>query len=221
MKIKKIKNNLIFYSEKYMSRNLFPIIVVIFLFNYQACQDFDEDTMKALGCLSLIRKLDNDKQQDQRMVSAYLLSCFVNIEESQVQKLLASQYSNKMELSKSEVDKLVDMQSLQSKYSQSELIDYSKKLNSALGNLKNMEQGGPQAGRGSKKGSSKSSSNSNGGLIGFLISNIISLFNPNDSFLFLIGIFIMIYFGLKGLRKLLDKSNKSNKNNKKKGKKIE
>ena len=218
MKIKKIKNNLIFYSEKYMSRNLFPIIVVIFLFNYQACQDFDEDTMKALGCLSLIRKLDNDKQQDQRMVSTYLLSCFVNIEESQVQKLLASQYSNKMELSKSEVDKLVDMQSLQSKYSQSELIDYSKKLNSALGNLKNMEQGGPQAGRGSKKGSSKSSSNSNGGLIGFLISNIISLFNPNDSFLFLIGLFVMIYFGLKGLRKLLDKKNK---NNKKKEKKIE
>ena len=218
MKIKKIKNNLIFYSEKYMSRNLFPIIVVIFLFNYQACQNFDEDTMKALGCLSLIRKLDNDKQQDQRMVSAYLLSCFVNIEESQVQKLLASQYSNKMELSKSEVDKLVDMQSLQSKYSQSELIDYSKKLNSALGNLKNMEQGGPQAGRGSKKGSSKSSSNSNGGLIGFLISNIISLFNPNDSFLFLIGLFVMIYFGLKGLRKLLDKKNK---NNKKKEKKIE
>ena len=218
MKIKKIKNNLIFYSEKYMSRNLFPIIVVIFLFNYQACQDFDEDTMKALGCLSLIRKLDNDKQQDQRMVSAYLLSCFVNIEESQVQKLLASQYSNKMELTKSEVDKLVDMQSLQSKYSQSELIDYSKKLNSALGNLKNMEQGGPQAGRGSKKGSSKSSSNSNGGLIGFLISNIISLFNPNDSFLFLIGLFVMIYFGLKGLRKLLDKKNK---NNKKKEKKIE
>ena len=218
MKIKKIKNNLIFYSEKYMSRNLFPIIVVIFLFNYQACQDFDEDTMKALGCLSLIRKLDNDKQQDQRMVSAFLLSCFVNIEESQVQKLLASQYSNKMELSKSEVDKLVDMQSLQSKYSQSELIDYSKKLNSALGNLKNMEQGGPQAGRGSKKGSSKSSSNSNGGLIGFLISNIISLFNPNDSFLFLIGLFVMIYFGLKGLRKLLDKKNK---NNKKKEKKIE
>ena len=218
MKIKKIKNNLIFYSEKYMSRNLFPIIVVIFLFNYQACQDFDEDTMKALGCLSLIRKLDNDKQQDQRMVSAYLLSCFVNIEESQVQKLLASQYSNKMELSKSEVDKLVDMQSLQSKYSQSELIDYSKKLNSALGNLKNMEQGGPQAGRGSKKGSSKSSSNSNGGLIGFLISNIISLFNPNDSFLFLIGLFVMIYFCFKGLRKLLDKKNK---NNKKKEKKIE
>ena len=218
MKIKKIKNNLIFYSEKYMSRNLFPIIVVIFLFNYQACQDFDEDTMKALGCLSLIRKLDNDKQQDQRMVSAYLLSCFVNIEESQVQKLLASQYSNKMELSKSEVDKLVDMQSLQSKYSQSQLIDYSKKLNSALGNLKNMEQGGPQAGKGSKKGSSKNTRDSSGGLLGFLISNIISLFNPNDSFLFLIGLFVMIYFGLKGLRKLLDKKNK---NNKKKGKKIE
>ena len=221
MKIKKIKNNLIFYSEKYMSRNLFQIVLVIFLFNYQACQDLDEDTMKALGCLSLIRKLDNDKQQDQRMVSAILLSCFVNVEESQVKKLISSQYSNKMELSKSEIDKLVDMQSLQTKYSQSELIDYSKKLNTALGNLKNMEQGVPQTGKGSKKGSNKSTNNSGGGLIGFLINNIISLFNPNDSFLFLIGLFLMIYFGLKGLRKLLDKSNKSNKNNKKKGKKIE
>jgi hypothetical protein len=215
MKIKKIKNNLIFYSEIYMSRNLFPIILVIFLFNYQACQDFDEDTMKALGCLTLIRKLDNDKQQDQRMVSALLLSCFINIKDPQVKQLLSSQYSNKMELSKSEVDQLVDMQSLQSKYSQSELIDYSKKLNSALGNLKNMEQGGPKAGRGSKKGSSQSENNSSGGLIGFLINNLISLFNPNDSFLFLIGLFLMIYFGLKGLRKLLDKKNK------KKGKKIE
>ena len=204
-----------------MSRNLFPIVLVIFLFNYQACQDLDEDTMKALGCLSLIRKLDNDKQQDQRMVSAILLSCFVNVEESQVKKLISSQYSNKMELSKSEIDKLVDMQSLQTKYSQSELIDYSKKLNTALGNLKNMEQGVPQTGKGSKKGSNKSTNNGGGGLIGFLISNIISLFNPNDSFLFLIGLFLMIYFGLKGLRKLLDKSNKSNKNNKKKGKKIE
>ena len=218
MKIKKIKNNLIFYSEKYMWRNLFPIVLVIFLFNYQACQDFDEDTMKALGCLSLIRKLDNDKQQDQRMVSAILLSCFVNVEESQVKKLISSQYSNKMELSKSEVEKLVDMQSLQSKYSQSELIDYSKKLNTALGNLKNMEQGGPYTSKGSKKGSNKSTNNGGGGLIGFLISNIISLFNPNDSFLFLIGLFVMIYFGLKGLRKLLDKKNK---NNKKKEKKIE
>ena len=221
MKIKKIKNNLIFYSEKYMWRNLFPIVLVIFLFNYQACQDFDEDTMKALGCLSLIRKLDNDKQQDQRMASALLLSCFVNIEDSQVKKLMSSQFSNKMELSKSEVEKLVDMQSLQSKYSQSELIDYSKKLNTALGNLKNMEQGGPYTSKGSKKGSNKSTNNSGGGLIGFLINNIISLFNPNDSFLFLIGLFLMIYFCLKGLRKLLDKSNKSNKNNKKKGKKIE
>ena len=204
-----------------MWRNLFPIVLVIFLFNYQACQDLDEDTMKALGCLSLIRKLDNDKQQDQRMASALLLSCFVNIEDSQVKKLMSSQFSNKMELSKSEVEKLVDMQSLQSKYSQSELIDYSKKLNTALGNLKNMEQGAPYTGKGSKKGSNKSTNNSGGGLIGFLINNIISLFNPNDSFLFLIGLFLMIYFGLKGLRKLLDKSNKSNKNNKKKGKKIE
>ena len=201
-----------------MSRILFPIIVVIFLFNYQACQDLDEDTMKALGCLTLIRKLDNDKQQDQRMVSALLLACFVNIEEPQVKKLLSSQYSNKMELSQSEVDKLVDMQSLQSKYSQSELIDYSKKLNSALGNLKNMEAGGPQPSRGSKKGANKNSNNNSGGLIGFLISNIFALFNLNDSFLFLIGLFLMVYFGLKGLRKLLDKKNK---NNNKKGKKNE
>ena len=173
--------------------------------------------MRALGCLTLIRKLDNDKQQDQRMVSALLLSCFVNIKEPQVKKLLASQYSNKMELEKDEIEKLVDMQSLQSKYSQSELIEYSKKLNTALGNLRNMESGGPQAGKGSKKGDNKDI-NTGGGLIGFLISNILALFNPNDSFLFLIGLFLMIYFGLKGVRKFFDKKDK---NIKKKGKKNE
>ena len=200
-----------------MSEILFPIILIILLFNYQTCQDFDEETMRALGCLTLIRKLDNDKQQDQRMVSALLLSCFVNIKEPQVKKLLASQYSNKMELEKDEIEKLVDMQSLQSKYSQSELIEYSKKLNTALGNLRNMESGGPQAGKGSKKGDNKDI-NTGGGLIGFLISNILALFNPNDSFLFLIGLFLMIYFGLKGVRKFFDKKDK---NIKKKGKKNE
>ena len=41
-----------------------------------------------------------------------------------------------------------------------------------------------------------------------MINGLMGIFNPNDSFLFLIGFFVLVYFGLKGLKKLCVKKKK-------------
>jgi len=197
----------------------FPLLIFISFFsNYVLSQELDEDVMKAVSCISLIKKMGN-KNQDQRYISSIMLTCFINIDEKTTQKLMASQYSNNLDIDQSEIDRLTDMSLLQSKYSQNEILDYSKQLNSALEKLKTINEGGriPTSQEGKSKSSKSKNSGSGAGLIGFLISNILGLLNPNDSFLFLVGIFVMAYFGLKGLRKLLGGNNK--KTNKKKGKK--
>ena len=191
------------------------LIISLFLFNYEICQDYDQDTMKAIACISLIKKMGN-KITDKNLISGYMLSCFINIDDSAIQNLIANQLSNDINMEQKEMDKLVDFATIQSKYSQNEIIDYSKKLNSALEKLKNVnEMHMPSGQRRREKGSNKNTENE-GSLLSFIISNIFKLFNPNDSFLVLIGFFVVSYFCLKGLRKLCDEQKHNN--NKKKGK---
>ena len=192
------------------------LIISLFLFNYEICQDIDQDAMKAVACISLIKKMDN-KNLDQRLISGYMLSCFINIDDAKVQKLLSNQFSNDINLEKDEIEKLTDFSSFQSKYSQSEIMEFSKRLNSALEKLKNQQNIGMPPNQGGKDKSSKKSSENGGGLLEFMIKGLIGLFNPNDSFLFLIGFFVLVYFGLKGLRKLF--VGKKNINDKKERKK--
>jgi hypothetical protein len=179
------------------------LIFLLILVKYEICQEIDEDMMKAVACISLIKKIDS-KIQDQRLISSYMLTCFMNIDESSIQNLLSSQMSNKLELDKTEVEKLTDISTLQTKYSQSEIKDYSVKLNSALEKLKNselnMKDGQSQKGRKSSSKSDKSTPNA--GLIEFIIDGFMAFFNPGDSFLVLIGFFVMAYFCLKALRKI-------------------
>ena len=192
------------------------LIYFLFLFNYEICQDIDQDTMKAVACISLIKKMDN-KKLDQQLISGYMISCFINIDDAKVKKILSNQFSNDIGLEKDEIKKLTDFSSFQSKYSQSEIMDFSKRLNSALEKLKNQQNIGMPPNQGGKDKSSKKSSENGGGLLEFMIKGLIGLFNPNDSFLFLIGFFVLVYFGLKGLRKLF--VGKKNINDKKERKK--
>ena len=195
------------------------LISLLLLFKYEICQDIDQDMMKTIACISLIKKMGT-KIEDQRLISSYLLTCFINVDESSIQKLLSNQMSNKLDLDKNEVEKLTDMSKLQTKYSQSEIKDYSLKLNSALEKLKNselnMNDGQSQRGR---KQSSKSNK-SNAGLIEFIINGFMSFLNPKDSFLVLIGFFVLAYFGLKALRKIFSGKKKvdTQKKKEKKGK---
>ena len=191
------------------------LISLIFSFNYAMCQNLDQDMMKAIACISVLKKM-GDKVQDQRLVSSYLITCFITIDDQTTQKLISNQFSNNLNLEKKEIDKLTDITQLQTKYSQSDIEEYSKRLNNALEKLKNSNIGqNMQPGNGENTGSSKNSENT--GLIGFMIKGLMGLFNPGDSFLFLIGLFVLSYFCLKSLRKLLNAGKKNT--NKKKGKK--
>ena len=196
------------------------IIISLFLFKSELCQDFtDQDMMKAVACISIIKHIDNNNL-DQHKVSIYMISCFINIDESTVSKAIENQLSNDLKIDKSVIDKLIDFSELQNKYSQNDILEYSKKLNSAIENLKSQQReagpyGMPSGKRGNRNKGSKDNSESEAGLIPFMIKGIIGLFNPNDSFLVLVGLFVMTYFGLKGLRKLFG-NNKINISNKKK-----
>ena len=47
--------------------------------------------MKAAACISLIKSLGNDKL-DSKELSAFMITCFINIEQSTVNKMFQIQY---------------------------------------------------------------------------------------------------------------------------------
>ena len=91
--------------------------------------------------LSLIRKMEN-KPSDQRVLSSYILTCFISIDEPTTQKLLLSQTSNKLDLTKDEISKLTDMYQIEKKYTEDQIMDFSKALNTAFEKIKNAQSGG-------------------------------------------------------------------------------
>ena len=195
------------------------LICLLLLFKYEICQTADMDMMKAVACISLIKKMP-DKIQDQRLISSYLLKCFISIEESSIQKLLSNQMSNSIDLDKSEVDKLTDISKLQTEYSQSDISDYSRKLNSALEKLKKADPNMPENEKSRNRDSNSNKNSESNTLLDFIIYGFMSFLNPNDSFLVLIVFFVLAYFGLKGLKKLFAGNKKEKVNIKpKKGKK--
>ena len=203
-----------------MTKNIsFPIaFLALFLLNLFVCQSVDQDILKAIGCISLIRKMDN-KITDQNLLSGYMVTCFSRIDDSVLNNLVSNQMSNELHISEDQVKKLTDFESFSREHTSNEMVELSKRLNSALEKLKNsnLSPDSIKSGQSGKKKGSNQQSDGEGGFIPFLFSGLKGLFNPNDSFLVLIGLFVLAYFCLKGLRKIL--SNKKTNNNKKKGKK--
>ena len=210
-----------------MSKNLIFLFILISLIELSKLQEVDKDMMRAVACLSLIRKLDN-KPNDQRVLSTYILTCFITIDDSTAQKLIMSQSSNKLDLSQEQIEKLTNIYNVENKFTEDQIMDYSKALNDALERLKNA---GPDGLRNPPKGSSSSKSNkkreSGSSLFGNMISVLLGLFSTNDSLLLLIGFFIGFYLFLRQMRKCCEKKkkNKTGNNNKtkikKRGKKVE
>ena len=211
-----------------MSKNIIFLFFLLSIIEISKLQDIDKDMMRAVACLSLIRKLDN-KPSDQRVLSTYLLTCFVTIDDSTTQKLIMSQTSNKLDLSKDQIEKLTNMYEIEKKFTEDQIMDYSNALNKALEKLKNS---GPEGMKSPPKGS-RGNSNSNknrenvNSLLGNMISVLLGLFSTNDSLLLLIGLFVGLYLILKQIRKCCvnNEKNKTGNNNKskvkKKGKKTE
>ena len=199
-----------------MSKNLIFLLLLISIIDLAELQEFDKDMMRAVACITLIKKLEN-KPQDQRELSTYILTCFISIDDATTQKLIQEQASNKLDLTADQISKLTDMYQLQQKYTEDQIMDFSKALNDALEKLQK------NAGGGMRNQQSSGFNNNNkapqgSGLFEKIIGGIIGLFNPNDSLLLLVGFFVVFYLFLRQIRKWFDNSekikNKVNKSNK-------
>ena len=199
-----------------MSKNLIFLFLLISIIDLVELQEFDKDMMRAVACITLIKKLEN-KPQDQRELSTYILTCFISIDDKTTQKLIQEQASNKLDLTADQISKLTDMYQLQQKYTEDQIMDFSKALNNALEKLQK------NAGGGMRNQQSSGFNNNNktpqgSGLLEKIIGGIIGLFNPNDSLLLLVGFFVVFYLFLRQIRKWFDNSekikNKVNKSNK-------
>ena len=199
-----------------MSKNLIFLFLLISIIDLVELQEFDKDMMRAVACITLIKKLEN-KPQDQRELSTYILTCFISIDDATTQKLIQEQASNKLDLTSDQISKLTDMYQLQQKYTEDQIMDFSKALNNALEKLQK------NAGGGMRNQQSSGFNNNNktpqgSGLFEKIIGGIIGLFNPNDSLLLLVGFFVVFYLFLRQIRKWFDNSekikNKVNKSNK-------
>ncbi len=203
-------------------KSSFFIILIFILLALSSSQLFDNNVLKAAGCLSLVKKLKN-QPTDQRISTAYLLSCFINIDEDTAQTLLKNQYyDNKMGIEESEIIKLIDFNSVQKRLTEDQLAEYSKSLNKALEPLRD---------NGSKSGENHNNDENNPfysenqnneeekDFLESFIKSILKLFTSSDSLLLLFIIFIAFYYCLKKLRKLCSKDNKDNNNNIKKSSK--
>ena len=205
-----------------MSKNIIFLFFLLSIIEISKLQEVDKDMMRAVACLSLIRRLD-DKSVDQRVLSTYMLSCFVQIDDSTAQKLIMSQTSNRLDLSEEQIKKLTNMHEIEKKYTEDQIMDYSNALNKALEKLKNAGPGSmrsPQKGSRGNSNSNKNRENANS-LLGNMISVLLGLFSTNDSLLLLIGLFVGLYLILKQVRKCCtnNEKNKSGNNSKSKVKK--
>ena len=198
------------------------LLFLLLLFEYEISQNVDKDMMKALACIAVI-KAKKDTIQDQRLITNYMLKCFISIDDSSIQKLLSNQMSDNFDLDKSDVDKLTDISKLSVEYSKEEISDFSRKLNMALEKLKNADLNVAENEKSRKSDSNSNKSPESSELLEYIINGFMSFLNPNDSFLVLIVFFVLAYFGLKGLKKLFAGNKKEKVNTKpkkdKKGKK--
>ena len=203
-----------------MSINKIISFLLLYLIVLSKAQDVDKDLLRAVACLSMIRKLEN-RPNDPQSISSYMLTCFISIDDSTTQKLIANQNSNTLDLDEKQLKKLTDFYDVQSRFTEDQIMEYSKDLNSALEKLKNFSpEAMKQQGGHTSAEKPRNKKNQGKSLFKIMISNIIGLFNANDSLIGLFVILFVCYLILKQLRKWCGSDNKnkitSNKNNKKK-----
>ena len=201
--------------------------IFIIIFPLISSQLDDPSLTRLLACMSIIHQEIKSEEPDPNIYSATMLKCYITISDSQARTLLMGLESGKNTLSKSEIRKLTDYESLKD-LSPNEVKQKSIELERTLKKFKKMQEdimGGKKPEEmaddydddydyDDEYGSEKPSSINFLSLIpkGFfgmlgIFSNYISLFI----------VFALVYFLLLAIRKMSD----SDKKIKKKKKKVE
>ena len=198
-------------------------LFVILLINFISLiiSQFENDSMsKAIACMSVISQKYKGKEPDPSIYSTMMLKCFITIKDSQSKKLLLGIETGSGSLSKSEIDKLTDYESLKD-MNPNELRKKSQELEKAIKGFKKLQDEFTGGMRDSDSGdydeddyddegfSGKSPSRIN--FFSLIPKGIFGFFNVFNNYLSLFLVFIILYFGLLMLRKINDSERKMNK----------
>ena len=195
--------------------SIYIFLIIIFnLLLLTKSQFWDKDVLKAASCVTLLKKIPN-KPQDNKIITYYLLACFINIDEETANKIFEMEHYDNLGIEESQIIKLLDINSIQRQYTQEQINDFSNLLNKALESLKSVGKSHDrEKSDGSYDYDNDQKADENNGLINY----IIKLFTSSDSLIFLVILFAIFYYILQKMRKCIKKNDKDD-NNKKSNKK--
>ena len=199
------------------------LIYLLNLISIIICQ-LDNDSMtKALVCMSVISQKFKGEDPEPSIYSTMMLKCFITLSDSQAKKILVGLESGQNVLSKKEVDRLTDYDSLRD-MSQNELKKKSYELEKALKNFKKLQEEITGESGGDIDPSDyddyddddnfNRETPSNINFFSLIPRGISGIFNVFNSYLSLFIVFVVVYFGLLMLRKINDSEKKMKKKTK-------
>ena len=197
-------------------------LFVILLINFISLiiSQFENDSMsKAIACMSVISQKYKGSEPDPSIYSTMMLKCFITIKDSQSKKILLGIETGSGSLSKSEIDKLTDYESLKD-MNPNELRKKSQELEKAIKGFKKLQDefaggmGDSESGDYDEDYDDEGFSSETPSRINFfslIPKGIFGFFNVFNNYLSLFLVFIILYFGLLMLRKINDSERKMKK----------
>ena len=196
--------------------------IFLFLFPLITSQFDDPSLSKLIACMSVLHEEFKSQEPDQSISSAMMLKCFMTITDSQSRSFLLGLETGKSTLSKSEIKKLLDYETLKD-MSPNVLKSKSNELDRALKKFRKIQEDymGGREPEGDEDyddydyedeyGSERPSNINFFSLIPKGIFGIIGVFS---NYISLFIIFVLVYFFLLALRKMNDSEKKQKKKKK-------
>ena len=190
--------------------------IFLFLFPLITSQFDDPSLSKLIACMSVLHEEFKSQEPDQSISSAMMLKCFMTITDSQSRSFLLGLETGKSTLSKSEIKKLLDYETLKD-MSPNVLKSKSNELDRALKKFRKIQEDymGGREPEGDEDyddydyedeyGSERPSNINFFSLIPKGIFGIIGVFS---NYISLFIIFVLVYFFLLALRKMNDSEKK-------------
>ena len=196
-------------------------LLLLFLLNLISkiiCQFENESMSKVLACMSIINQKFKGADPDPSIYSTMMLKCYISLSDYQAKKIIVELESGTNILTKKEIDKLTDYDSLKD-LSQNELKKKSYELEKALKNLKKLQdefsgEGGEDIDPADYDDDYDDDYNfnretpSNINFLGLIPKGIYAVFNVFNSYLSLFIVFVIVYFCLLMIRKINDSEKK-------------
>ena len=210
----------------------FFILLIYNLISIIFCQFDDESMSKAIACMSVITQQFNGEEPEPSVYSTMMLKCFMTLSSSQSKSILLGLETGRNVLSKKEIQKLTDYESLKD-MPHNEIKKKSYELERALKNIKKMQEDFTGE-RGGEMDPSEydydddydddnfnQETPSNINFFSLIPKGIYGIFNVFNNYLSLFFVFAIVYCGLLMIRKINDSEKKMKKKRRIMAKKME